>query len=236
MQDSCGHIVRWLGYIARWIAHIAWKLQSHSAITEFHLAINCSHRVITLLNRVMNCTHRAMTLLYSAMFCYIARIFSYLHKFFAHAQCLCTVAKWQARSDGCQSVGESSSWAESQTWRFEADKCVGFLVFAKRLAVSWLAFHEWGLGEEVLETIQTLENEQILVSLRQLHVRAKEYHHVMLSSVNTSSVTTSTISSLQRVCTGNPGRSKLTMNREHVELLRSSEFTWELRSGSNIKY
>ena len=93
------------------------------------------------------------------------------------------------------------------------------------------------MGEGVLETIQTLENEQILVSLRQLHVRAKQYHRVMLSSVNTSSVTTLTISSLQRVlCTGNPGRSKLTMNREHVELLRSSEFTWELRSGSNIKY
>ena len=78
------------------------------------------------------------------------------------------------------------------------------------------------------EAIQTLENEQILVSLRQLHVHAKQYHRVMLSSVNTSSVTTSTISSLQHVlCTGNPGRSKLTMNREHVELLRSSEFTWE---------
>ena len=77
------------------------------------------------------------------------------------------------------------------------------------------------------EAIQTLENEQILVSLRQLHVRAKQYHRVMLSSVNTSSVT-SKINSLQRVlCTGNPGRSKLTMNREHVELLRSSEFTWE---------
>ena len=78
------------------------------------------------------------------------------------------------------------------------------------------------------EAIQTLENEQILVSLRQLHVHAKQYHRVMLSSVNTSSVTTSTISPLQHVlCTGNPGRSKLTMNREHVELLRSSEFTWE---------
>ena len=48
------------------------------------------------------------------------------------------------------------------------------------------------------------------MSFRQLHVRAKP------------------ISSLQRVlCTGNPGSSKLIVNREQTELLRSSEFTWE---------
>ena len=46
--------------------------------------------------------------------------------------------------------------------------------------------------------------------------------------MNTSSVTTSAISSLQRVlCTGIPGRPKLIVNIEQVELLRSSEFTWE---------
>ena len=82
--------------------------------------------------------------------------------------------------------------------------------------------------EEARQTLENTPHEQIVVSLRQLHVRAKEYHCVLLSSVNTSSVTTSTISSLQHVlCTGNPGRPKLIMNIEQVELLRSSEFTWE---------
>ena len=82
--------------------------------------------------------------------------------------------------------------------------------------------------EEAIQTLENTQHEQILVSLRQLHVRAKEYHRVLLSSVNTSSVTTSAISSLQRVlCTGNPGRPKLIVNTEQVELLRSSEFTWE---------
>ena len=81
--------------------------------------------------------------------------------------------------------------------------------------------------EEAIQTLENTPHEQIVVSLRQLHVHAKEYR-VLLSSVNTSSVTTSTISSLQHVlCTGNPGRPKLIVNIEQVELLRSSEFTWE---------
>ena len=63
-------------------------------------------------------------------------------------------------------------------------------------------------------------------SLRRLRTRAKEYHRLLLSSVNTCSVT-STITPLQILCTGNLGRPQLIINIEQVELLRTAEFTWE---------
>ena len=63
------------------------------------------------------------------------------------------------------------------------------------------------------EAIQTLENTQIVVSLRQLHVHAKEYHRVLLP-------TTCTMYWKPRQAY------KLIVDIEQVELLRSSEFTW----------
>ena len=82
--------------------------------------------------------------------------------------------------------------------------------------------------EEALCALDSTPYEEDLESLRQIWVCAKEHHRVLLSSLNTCSVTSSTIIPLQHVlCTGSPGRPRLIVNIEQVELLRSAEFTWE---------
>ena len=64
-------------------------------------------------------------------------------------------------------------------------------------------------------------------SLWQFHLRVREYHNVLISSLNTCSITSSAISVTHVLHTGNPGRPPLIINIEQVELLRSANFTWE---------
>ena len=67
-----------------------------------------------------------------------------------------------------------------------------------------------------------------LETLRQLQSRARGYHRLLMSSVNTCSVVSQSPAPLQhQCCTGNPGRPRLTVNIEQVELLRTAGFTWE---------
>lgn len=81
---------------------------------------------------------------------------------------------------------------------------------------------------EALCALDSTSYEEDVKSLRQIRVHAKEHHRVLLSSLNTCSVTSSTIIPLQHVlCTGSPGRPPLIVNIEQVELLHSAEVTWE---------
>jgi len=80
--------------------------------------------------------------------------------------------------------------------------------------------------EEALCALDSTPYEENVEFLRQIQVCAKEHHRVLLSSLNTCSVTSSTIIPLQHVlCTGSPGRPPLIVNIEQVELLRSAELT-----------
>lgn len=81
---------------------------------------------------------------------------------------------------------------------------------------------------EALHTMHgTASHEADTATLRQLQSRARVYQRGLVSSVNTCSVVADSITSLQHVHTGNPGRPPLVVNIEQVELLRSSGFTWD---------
>ena len=83
-------------------------------------------------------------------------------------------------------------------------------------------------AENALQILQSFRYEEDVEYLRQIRIRGNEYHRVLLSSVNTCSVTSSTISPQQHVLhTGTKGRPRLIVNIEQVELLRSSGFTSE---------
>ena len=64
--------------------------------------------------------------------------------------------------------------------------------------------------------------------LRQICVRGNQYHRALLSSLNTCSVTSSTISPQQHVLrTGTNGRPRLIVNLEQVELLQVQALHWK---------
>lgn len=70
--------------------------------------------------------------------------------------------------------------------------------------------------------------ESDVVALRQLQVRARAHHHTLVSGVSTCSVVPQASPSLCHKCfTGSAGRPQLLVNIEQVELLRSSDFTWD---------
>ena len=64
-------------------------------------------------------------------------------------------------------------------------------------------------------------------TLRQIQSRTREYHRVLASSVNTTSVVSQAISSPHVLFTGSCGRPQLIVNIEQVELLRSSGYSWK---------
>ena len=83
-------------------------------------------------------------------------------------------------------------------------------------------------AENALQILQSFRYEEDVEYLRQICIHGNEYHRVLLSSLNTCSVTSSTISPQQHVLhTGTKGRPRLIVNIEQVELLRSSGFTSE---------
>ena len=67
-----------------------------------------------------------------------------------------------------------------------------------------------------------------VATLREFQVRTRVQYHRLVASVNTCSVVPRTSLSLCSQClTGTAGRPQLVVNVEHVELLRSSDLTWE---------
>lgn len=65
-------------------------------------------------------------------------------------------------------------------------------------------------------------------TLRKLLTRTRAYHRSLISSTSTCSVVSEACSSCCYKCyTGKPGRPELVVNIEQVELLRSSDFTWQ---------
>lgn len=69
-------------------------------------------------------------------------------------------------------------------------------------------------------------------TLKRLLTRTRTYHRSLLSSTSTCSVISQACSSICHRCyTGNPGRPRLVVNIEQVELLRSSDFTWQEVAG-----
>lgn len=63
--------------------------------------------------------------------------------------------------------------------------------------------------------------------LRQITLRARAYHRVLESGINTCSTISCARLPLQQEYSGNPGRPRLIVNSEQVELLRSYGFSWE---------
>ena len=79
---------------------------------------------------------------------------------------------------------------------------------------------------QVVHGISAYESD--VVTLRELQMRARTHHRALVSSVSTCSVVPQASLSLCQACyTGNSGRPQLHVNIEQVELLRSSNFTWE---------
>lgn len=64
-------------------------------------------------------------------------------------------------------------------------------------------------------------------TLRKLLTRARTYHRSLMSSTSTCSVVCRACSPCQKCYTGSRGRPQLMINIEQVELLRSSDFTWQ---------
>ena len=82
--------------------------------------------------------------------------------------------------------------------------------------------------ESSLQILQSFRYEDNVEYLRQICIRGNQYHRALLSSLNTCSVTSSTISPQQHVLhTGTKVRPRLIVNLEQVELLQSSGFTLE---------
>lgn len=82
--------------------------------------------------------------------------------------------------------------------------------------------------EEAIQTLLSLSSHQHDVeSLRQLERQARSHHRILLSGVSRcSQVTQRSISPLQEY-SGTPGRPRLIVNIEQVELLRTSGFSWD---------
>lgn len=66
-----------------------------------------------------------------------------------------------------------------------------------------------------------------VLALRQLQVRARNHHRALHSSVSTCSAVSQADFFPSTMSTGRPGRPQLVVNVEQVELLRSSDFTWD---------
>lgn len=81
--------------------------------------------------------------------------------------------------------------------------------------------------EEALQILGNTTHFEDVESLTQIRLQAKEYLHLQVSSLNTCSVLSSTITHPDVLHTGNPGRPSVIVNLEQVELLRGSDFTWE---------
>lgn len=67
-----------------------------------------------------------------------------------------------------------------------------------------------------------------LLTLLEFWVRASRYHHSLIASLNTCSIISPPITTVQNfVRTNSVGRPKIRINIEQVELFRTSGFTWE---------
>lgn len=86
-----------------------------------------------------------------------------------------------------------------------------------------------GSIEEAFQVIYGVSAYQSdVATLRQVQVRARTHRHRLMSSVSTCSVIPQASLSLCHKCfTGNAGRPQLVVNIEQIELLRSSDFTWD---------
>lgn len=84
-----------------------------------------------------------------------------------------------------------------------------------------------GSIEESLQVIYSTSYQGDIESLQQLRLRAREYHRLLISSVNTCSSVSTLVASQEVESTGNPGRPRLIVNIEQVELLRTTGFAWE---------
>ena len=84
--------------------------------------------------------------------------------------------------------------------------------------------------EDVLQASDlddTLEPTSLL-TLLEFWVRASRYHHSLIASLNTCSIISPPITTVQNfVRTNSVGRPKIRINIEQVELFRTSGFTWE---------
>lgn len=81
--------------------------------------------------------------------------------------------------------------------------------------------HVLKADENVLQILESTRYDGNAEYLRQIRIRGNEYHRVLLSSLNTCSVTSSAAAiSLQQhvLCTGNQGRPCLIVNIEQIEL------------------
>lgn len=64
-------------------------------------------------------------------------------------------------------------------------------------------------------------------TLCDLLTRARTYHRSLISSTSTCSVVSQACTPICHKCTGNPGRPQVVVNIEQVELLRSSDYSWQ---------
>ena len=72
-------------------------------------------------------------------------------------------------------------------------------------------------------------------TLKNLLTRTQTYYRSLISSTSTCSVISQACTPICHECyTSNPGRPQLILNIEQVELLRSSDFSWQ--EISSIKY
>ncbi len=70
--------------------------------------------------------------------------------------------------------------------------------------------------------------EEDVQTLHHLRLQARRFHHILVASVNSCSVTSSELSAIRSVAsTGLAGRPRFLINIEQIELLRGCNFTWE---------
>ena len=82
--------------------------------------------------------------------------------------------------------------------------------------------------EDVLQAPDDTLEPTSLLTLLEFWVRASRYHHSLIASLNTCSIISPPITTVQNfVRTNSVGRPKIRINIEQVELFRTSGFTWE---------